>query len=92
MDFSKSEIDQAFRMISARYFERNFGTMAKTDFETLLFSIYIEHLLDNNQPFDDYAMSRHWGLRKVKYGRLNCERNCNIPELSLIGLRLLQMI
>lgn len=54
MDFSSFEMEQAFQMVSARYFERNFGTMTKTDFETLLFSIYIEHLLENNQPFDDY--------------------------------------
>ena len=83
MDFSKSEIDQAFRMISARYFERNFGTMAKTDFETLLFSIYIEHLLDNNQPFDDYAMSKALGITQSKVRTLKLRKEL---QLSLIHI------
>lgn len=80
MDFSKSEIDQAFRMISARYFERNFGTMAKTDFETLLFSIYIEHLLDNNQPFDDYAMSKALGITQSKVRTLKLRKELQYPR------------
>ena len=80
MDFSKPEMEQAFRMVSARYFERNFGTMAKTDFETLLFSIYIEHLLDNNQPFDDYTMSKSLGSTQSKVRTLKLRKELQYPR------------
>ena len=80
MDFSKPEMEQAFRMVSARYFERNFGTMAKTDFETLLFSIYIEHLLDNNQPFDDYTMSKALGITQSKVRTLKLRKELQYPR------------
>lgn len=80
MDFSSFEMEQAFQMVSARYFERNFGTMTKTDFETLLFSIYIEHLLENNQPFDDYTISKALGITQSKVRTLKLRKELQYPR------------
>lgn len=45
MDFSNRFADKekiaAFDKISGLYFDRNFGSFSKADFETLMFSIYI---------------------------------------------------
>lgn len=43
MNFSNEEKIAIFDKIEQHYFIRNFGSMTKTDFETLLFSEYIEH-------------------------------------------------
>ena len=42
MNFSNEEKIAMFDKIEQHYFTRNFGSMTKTDFETLLFSEYIE--------------------------------------------------
>lgn len=80
MDFSDKEQRNAFELISKRYFERNFGTMSKTDFETLLFHIYLEHLLDSNQPFDDYTMSKTLGISQSKIRNLKVRKELQYPR------------
>ena len=35
--------------------------MSKSDFETLIFDIYIEHMLDEDLPFDDYTIDSDTG-------------------------------
>ena len=57
IDFTPEEKAVAFEEISSCYFQRNFGTMSKSDFETLMFSIYIGHCISKNLPFDDYTLS-----------------------------------
>lgn len=80
MDFSDKEQRNAFELISERYFERNFGTMSKADFETLLFHIYIEHLLDSNEPFDDYTMSKALGISQSKIRNLKVRKELQYPR------------
>lgn len=87
MDFSGPEMEQAFHMISSRYFKRNFGTMTKADFETLLFSIYIEHLLENNQPFDDYTMSKALGITQSKVRTLKLRKELQYPRAKFDWLK-----
>ena len=45
MTFSNEEKIALFDKISALYYNKNFGSTSKSDFETLLFSEYIEHCL-----------------------------------------------
>ncbi|MCD8220420.1 MAG: hypothetical protein LUC50_08955 [Ruminococcus sp.] len=55
--FSSAEKEKAFHAIAVLYYDRNLGETTKSDFKTLLFSIYLEHLIQNNLPYDDYTMS-----------------------------------
>ena len=55
MNFSTEEKIAIFDKIEQQYFVRNFGSMTKTDFETLLFSEYIEHLIKNDSNQKDYC-------------------------------------
>lgn len=80
MDFTEDEKATAFNQISERYYKRNFGTMSKTDFETLLFHIYIEHLLDKNEPFDDYTMSKSLGITQSKVRNLKLRKELQYPR------------
>lgn len=46
---TKEEKASAFDKIAERYYFANFGTMSKSDLETLLFSIYLEQILDREE-------------------------------------------
>lgn len=82
MSFDDKERISAFSQIESRYFQRNFGTMAKSDFETLLFHIYIEHLLDNNLPFDDYTMSKSLGISQSRVRTLKVRKQLQYPRVG----------
>ena len=66
MNFSNEEKIAIFDKIEQHYFIRNFGSMTKTDFETLLFSEYIEHRIKNKLPFDDYSLSKELGITQSR--------------------------
>ena len=80
IDFTNDEIISAFNQISDRYFNRNFGMMSKADFETLLFHIYIEHLLNNNLNFDDYSISKDLGISQAKVRSLKIKKELQYPH------------
>jgi len=60
MDFTKDEKLSLFSKIEENYFHHNFGTMSKSDFETLLFSVYYKHLKEHSTNlggYDVYSIS-----------------------------------
>ena len=67
-------------MISERYFNRNFGTMSKTDFETLLFSVYLEHILKSGQKYDDYSVSKALGITQSKVRNMKMKKELQYPH------------
>ncbi|MCD7958253.1 MAG: hypothetical protein LUF89_01685 [Ruminococcus sp.] len=77
--FSSAEKEKAFRAITALYYERNFGETTKSDFETLLFSIYLEHLIQNNLPYDDYTMSVTLGISESRVRTLKERKQLKYP-------------
>ncbi|MCD7959658.1 MAG: hypothetical protein LUF89_09380 [Ruminococcus sp.] len=79
-DFSSAEKEKAFDAIADLYYNRNFGTMTKADFETLLFSIYLEHLLDNHLPCDDYTMSIALGVSETRIRTLKERKQLKYPR------------
>ena len=78
--FSDEEKIKAFDRLSVCFYDRNFGTMAKSDFETLLFDIYIEHLLDTNQKIDDYTMSKLLGIAQSRIRTLKVRKELRYPR------------
>ena len=80
INFSPEEKEKAFDRVASKYFERNFGMMAKADFETMIFDIYIEHLLNNNLAFDDYSISRALGISQSKVRALKLKKELQYPH------------
>ena len=66
MEFTSEEKNALFDKIAAMYFNKNFGSTQKADFETLLFSEYIEHCLRFKLPFDDYTISKELGITQSR--------------------------
>ena len=45
-DYSEKRKAELFDQISEKYFNQNFGTMTKSEFELLLFNMFLEYLRD----------------------------------------------
>lgn len=82
MNFSQEEKVEIFDKIEKNYFVRNFGSMSKTDFETLLFSEYIEHCIKNKLPFDDYSLSKELGITQSRIRALKERKELKYPYSS----------
>ena len=79
MIFSPEEKIAFFDKIAQHYFNQNFGTMSKTDYETLLFSEYIEHCLRNKISYDDYSLSKALGITQARIRTLKERKELKYP-------------
>lgn len=73
----------AFDEIARHYFFRNFGTMQKADFEVLLFSIYLNQILDQTeedmQTYSDYILAKYLGIPQSKVSTLKVKKELKYP-------------
>lgn len=79
MDFTVEEKVKLFDEIAKCYFEHNFGTILKADLDTLLFSAYLDHCLDNKLPFDDYSISKQLGITESRVRSLKERKQLRYP-------------
>lgn len=84
MNFTDEEKISLFDKISSAYFERNFGSMSKADLETLLFSEYIEHCLNNKDDFDDYTLSKQLGITQQRVRSLKERKELKYPYRNFV--------
>lgn len=81
MDWTQKEKDELAKWINDHYFEnQNFGSVSKADFETYIFSLYIENLLDNKENFDDYTIGKHLGLTISRVRSLKERKELKYPR------------
>jgi hypothetical protein len=75
---------RAFDKIAERYYYGNFGMMQKSDFETLMFSIYIEQILakseDDVNTYSDYELSKLLGISRAKVSNLKVKKQWQYPR------------
>ncbi len=78
------EFDDSFKLrvfdkISAEFYDRNFGSFSKADLETLLFSEYIEYLIEKKESFDDYTISQQLGITQSRVRALKERKELKYP-------------
>lgn len=82
--FTTDDKAKAFDEIAKCYYDRNFGTMSKSDFEVLLFSIYIERILciDDKKfgMYSDYELSKQLGITQSKVRNLKVKKQLQYPR------------
>lgn len=80
-DASKAK---AFEKIAEQFYAGNFGKMSKADFETLLFSIYIEQILVNGDKnfsrYSDYTLSKELGISQSRVSNLKVKKQLQYPR------------
>lgn len=73
----------AFDKIAELYYYTNFGSASKTDIDTLMFSLYIERILEKQQSdinaYSDYALSKQLGITQAKVSNLKVRKELLYP-------------
>lgn len=79
----KSKAD-AFDKIAEQFYAGNFGQMSKSDFETLMFSIYIEQILNKNEfdfnAYSDFRLAKELGITQSKISTLKVRKQLQYPR------------
>ena len=78
--FKDKEKIALFDKIEKLYFDKNFGSTSKADLEILLFSVYIEHCIDNGEPYDDYTLSKVLGITQTRIRSLKEKKELKYPR------------
>ena len=82
--FDSDEIKaRAFDKIAENYYFRNFGTMQKSDIDVLLFSIYIEEILNKSEDdinaYSDYTLAKLLGISPGRISTLKVKKQLQYP-------------
>lgn len=74
---------RAFDLIAQRYYYTNFGSISKSDMDTLMFSIYIEQILqkseDDWKTYSDYQLSKNLGITQTRISNLKVKKELQYP-------------
>lgn len=70
-DYGDKRKAKLFDQISGKYFDKNFGTMTKSEFELLLFNMLLEYLRDKKpNDLSDYSISKVLGISQTRVRNL----------------------
>lgn len=73
----------AFDKIAEKYYFGSFGSTTKTDFDVLMFSIYLDQILDSEQnnftAYSDYTLSKCLGITQSKISNLKVKKELIYP-------------
>lgn len=74
----------AFDKVASKFYNGNFGTMSKSDFETLMFSLYIDQILEHDDSnfaqYSDYVLSRDLGISQSRISSLKVKKQLQYPH------------
>lgn len=75
---------QAFDKLAEAYYRMNFGQMQKSDFETLMFSLYLDRILDASEEdirsYSNYTLSKYLGITQSKVSNLKIRKELLYPS------------
>ena len=81
--FSDDAKIAAFDKIAEKYYYQNFGSMSKSEFDVLMFSIYIEQILEKDEEnfnaYSDYTLSKLLGITQSKVSSLKVKKQLTYP-------------
>jgi len=82
--FDKESKVAAFDELAKNFYERNFGSMQKSDIEVLMFSLFIERILKKEgleyNDFSDYKMSKALGITQQRINNLKVKKELKYPN------------
>lgn len=74
---------EAFDKIAEKFYDSNFGTINKNDMEVLMFSLYIERILEKDntdfKAYSDYTLSKELGITQAKVSNLKVRKELQYP-------------
>ena len=69
----------AFDRLAEKYYDRNFGSMKKTDMDVMMFSFFIEHRRKNGESLDDYSFAKVLGIPESAVRNLKVKKELQYP-------------
>lgn len=82
--FTEKDKANAFDKLAEQFYLGNFGRMAKADLETLMFSLYIEQILEKDQyafqTYSDYTLSTELGITQSRISSLKVRKQLQYPR------------
>lgn len=88
MNFTNNEKAKMFDKISEHFYNRNFGTFSKSDMELLMFSFFMDKLIEQNKNTDntinyntcsDYKISKELGITQQRVRNLKVKKQLVYP-------------
>lgn len=80
---SEEKKASAFDKIAKNYYLGNFGSMQKSDIDVLMFSIFIEEILEQTEEdintYSDYALAKQLGITQSKVCNLKQKKQLQYP-------------
>lgn len=74
---------EAFDKIAELYYDNNFGSTSKSDFEILMFSLYLDRILklseSDMEAYSDYTLSKQLGTTQSKIRNLKIKKELKYP-------------
>ena len=74
---------RAFDQIAENYYFMNFGSLSKTDLDVLMFSIFLEKILDKDQTdfssYSNYRLSKQLGITQTRVNNLKEKKELRYP-------------
>lgn len=77
---SAQEKAKLFDKIAENYYNVNFGSFNKSQIDLLMFSIYLDKLIESGQSFDDYEMSKQLGITQATVRQLKVKKQLIYPR------------
>ena len=72
---------EAFDAIARRFYLMNFGSMSKSDFDLLMFSLYIERLYETaDTEKSDYSISKQLGITRARVSSFRVKKELVYPR------------
>lgn len=74
---------EAFDKLAEKYYYSNFGTASKADIDALMFSIYLEKIMDREPEdfaaYSDYTLSKQLGITQSRISNLKVKKELLYP-------------
>ena len=77
---SAQEKAKLFDVIAENYYNVNFGSFSKSQMDLLMFSIYLDRLIESGRPFDDYSISKQLGVTQATVRQLKIKKQLIYPR------------
>ena len=77
---SAKEKAEMFDQIAKEYYDGNFGNFSKSQIDLLMFSLYLDKLLDAEQNFEDYTVSKQLGILETSVRQLKKKKQLVYPR------------
>lgn len=91
VNFSTEEKNKFFEWLNENYFNKNFGSVSKADFETYLFSLYYENKLNqvgkHRIMIDDYSIGQELGLTNSRVRSFKERKQLKYPIVDYLWKR-----